>query len=102
MPVAGACCDEVFAVWGAPIASANGARLAVDAARELLQAADELRSGLVADGLPPVWYGIGLNLGDVVAAHVGTNRHRQYTVIGDAVNAAARISDPSRVRSTIT
>jgi class 3 adenylate cyclase len=39
--------------------------------------------------LPP--FGIGLNSGQVVAANVGSDLRRQYTVLGDAVNIGARL-----------
>ena len=41
--------------------------------------------------IPEVKFGIGLNAGEVVAAHVGDSRRRQYDVVGDTVNVASRL-----------
>jgi adenylate cyclase len=50
-----------------------------------------LDARLAAEGLPSVTYGIGLHTGEVIAAHVGTELHRQYTLLGDTVNCASRL-----------
>jgi adenylate cyclase len=42
-------------------------------------------------GLPPLKVRIGINAGEVVFGEVGAKRQIGYTVIGDAVNAAARL-----------
>jgi adenylate cyclase len=41
--------------------------------------------------IPPVKFGIGMNSGFVVAAHVGGGKRRQYDVVGDTVNLASRL-----------
>jgi adenylate cyclase len=82
--------DEVFAVWGAPLASKDHASAALRCAQEVLRDAPLLQDRLRAYGLPDVDFGIGLNSGPVVAAHVGTDQRRQYSVLGDTVNLGAR------------
>ncbi len=83
--------DEVFAVWGAPMPDPDHASKAVACARAMQEANKALDERLASDGLPPVTYGIGVHSGDVIAAHVGTELHRQYTVLGDTVNCASRL-----------
>jgi class 3 adenylate cyclase len=42
-------------------------------------------------GIPPMQFGIGMNSGEVVAAHVGGGKRRQYDIVGDTVNLASRL-----------
>jgi adenylate cyclase len=44
-----------------------------------------------AKGLEPLGYGIGVNVGDVMYGNIGTISRLDFTVIGPAVNAAARL-----------
>jgi adenylate cyclase len=83
--------DEVFAVFGAPLAMADHAPVALRCARDMLDAGPSLSTTLRSEGLPPCRYGIGLHTGEVVAAHVGSRRRRQYTVLGDTVNIGSRL-----------
>jgi class 3 adenylate cyclase len=85
--------DEVFVVFGVPLALPDHARRATACALALVEHADVLDTSLVDAGLPPVRYGIGVHTGEVVAAHVGTAIRRQYAVFGDAVNRTARLCD---------
>ena len=89
--------DCVMAFWGAPVAMPDHARLAVDAALAMLQAMRELNAERAAQGAPPVLVGIGLNTGVMSVGNMGSDLRRAYTVIGDAVNLAARLEALSRV-----
>ena len=82
--------DEVFAVWGAPIPSADhptrvGVRDGDPGAHP------RLNTELLDKDAPEVSFGIGLNTGEAVAAHFGGRRRRQYDVVGDTVNVGARL-----------
>jgi class 3 adenylate cyclase len=57
----------------------------------LQRAVPTLNENVAELDLPPLRFGIGLNQGAVVAAHVGTKLRRQYDVVGDTVNIAARL-----------
>jgi adenylate cyclase len=41
--------------------------------------------------LPAVRYGIGINTGDVVVGQMGSSFRKQYDIVGDTVNTAARL-----------
>jgi adenylate cyclase len=83
--------DEVFAVFGAPLPVVDHPQVSLDCAMEIQQRAPELDAQLAGLGIPPVEFGIGMNSGEVVAAHVGGGRRRQYDIVGDAVNLASRL-----------
>lgn len=83
--------DEVFAVFGAPLADPDHSQHAVDCAAELQAERHRLTTVLEAHDLPELSYGIGVNSGPVVAAHTGSSVRRQYTVIGDTVNTGSRL-----------
>ena len=79
--------DGFMAVFGAPEPDPDAALHAVRAAREMLAQAE----ALVADGLPATRLGIGIHKGPAMAGLIGSGRRREYTVIGDTVNLAARV-----------
>jgi class 3 adenylate cyclase len=83
--------DEVFAVFGAPLPCENNAQATLDCAVEIQRQAPELDQELADLGIPPVKFGIGMNAGDVVAAHIGGGRRRQYDIVGDTVNLGSRL-----------
>lgn len=79
--------DGFLALFGAPFETANATQHAVDAAREMLIAMERNN-----EASPwPLRIGIGLHFGEVVAGNIGSPRRKEYTVIGDTVNLAARI-----------
>lgn len=85
--------DAVLAVFGAPLELD-------DPATEALAAAREISKNLAAD-VSELDAGIGVSHGSVVAGNVGAIQRFEYTVIGDAVNESARLSelakrDPTR------
>ena len=89
--------DCVMAFWGAPVAQPDHARLAVDAAVAMSAAMRQLNAERAARGEPALAVGIGLNTGVMSVGNMGSDLRRAYTVIGDAVNLAARLESLSRV-----
>ena len=89
--------DCVMAFWGAPIAQADHARRAVAAALAMDAALASLNAERAALGQPRIGAGIGLNTGPMAVGNMGSDVRRAYTVIGDAVNLAARLESLSRV-----
>ncbi|MDM0044614.1 adenylate/guanylate cyclase domain-containing protein [Variovorax dokdonensis] len=80
--------DCVMAFWGAPVPSDDHATSAVAAALEMAEAVKHLR---IADQDTEVNVGIGLNTGVMSVGDMGSLVRRSYTVVGDAVNLAARL-----------
>ena len=83
--------DGVMAYFNAPLPLANHELKAVECALEMQAAMRSWRELSEGFGLPPLKVRIGINSGDVVFGEVGARRQLGYTVIGDAVNAAARL-----------
>jgi class 3 adenylate cyclase len=81
--------DAAMALFGAPRAHGDDALRAVRAALEI-QALIPMKLS-AASG--PLAAHVALAMGDVVASRVGSERRREYTVIGEAANLAARLLD---------
>jgi adenylate cyclase len=92
--------DAVMAFWGAPLDDAQHAEHAVRAALDMQQAMEALVADLRARGLPPLQMRIGLHTGRVVVGNVGSQQRFSYTVIGDAVNLAARLEGANKAFGT--
>lgn len=95
--------DKLLAFFGAPIAHEDDAERAVHAALNMQAALDGLQTALPAPiGLADLQLKqqIGISFGSVFAGYVGTAWRREYTVMGDEVNLAARlmaVADPGRI-----
>ena len=79
--------DGFMALFGAPLDAPEAASQAVAAAREMLLALDHINEG----SHWPLRIGVGIHFGEVVAGNIGSPRRKEYTVIGDTVNFAARL-----------
>jgi adenylate cyclase len=79
--------DGFLALFGAPFEAPEAANHAVEAAREMLVAMDRVNHTTSW----PLRIGIGIHFGEVVAGNIGSPRRKEYTVIGDTVNFAARL-----------
>jgi len=88
--------DAVMAFWGAPIDDPLHADHAVAAAIAMQQEVIRLNREFEALGWPPLAIGIGVNTGIVRVGDMGSRLRRAYTVIGDAVNLAARLEGLSK------
>ena len=80
--------DGFMAVFGAPLSDGKDCANALEAAQEILaRVRKEVESGTIL----PTTVGIGLHAGEAVTGSIGSALRREYTVIGDVVNLAARI-----------
>jgi adenylate cyclase len=82
--------DAALCVFGAPVPRD-------DPAGDALRSARALAAHLSRD-VPEIDFGIGISAGIAVAGNVGAEHRFEYTVIGDPVNEAARLSDLAKQR----
>ena len=83
--------DAVMAQWGAPIGALDDCDRAMQAALDMMTGLDALNARWRAEARPTLEIGIGLNVGDVFAGNIGSDRRLEYTVIGDSVNVSSRL-----------
>jgi class 3 adenylate cyclase len=81
--------DGLLAVFGAPDSLPDHAQRATAAALEIAEVVQDRYRGTVQ-------VGIGVNTGRVIAGTVGGGGRIEFTVIGDAVNTAARVEQATR------
>ena len=83
--------DEIEAVFGAPVRTADHPDCAVRAAEEMRIALDRLNTERRGRGRPEVHHGIGIHSGTVLAGNVGSADRMVYAMVGDTVNVASRL-----------
>ncbi len=83
--------DGLMAYFNAPVAHPDHAVHAVRAALEMRRQLDSLNERRIRDGAPELSIGIGIHTGTAVVGSIGAPNRREYTVIGDTVNVAARL-----------
>jgi adenylate cyclase len=91
--------DGMLVVFGAPYPMADHAEQALNAALEMVREVDRFNRELEASGRAPISVGMGLDTGEVVAGHVGSDDRMEFTLIGVPVNNSAYLSKvrPARV-----
>jgi class 3 adenylate cyclase len=98
--------DGIMAFWGPPFTGEEEqGRLACQAALDQLAALAAFRPELpdltgLKRGLPEIDLRIGIATGEVVAGSIGSDQTRNFTVIGDAVNLAARLEGANKIYGT--
>jgi len=82
--------DAALCIFGAPAAHEDAPTSALHAARDLVAGLHRL----------PLSAAVGVSAGPVVAGHVGAESRFEYTVVGDPVNAAARLTELAKSERT--
>ena len=88
--------DAIMAFWGAPLKQDDHAMKAVICAMEMEKKITELSKNFIQRRWPGPKAGFGLNTGLMAVGNMGSIYRMAYTVIGDAVNVAARIEPFTR------
>ncbi len=88
--------DAIMALFGAPALQPDQAYRAAVTAIEIQSAVEKFNQEQSKQGRDPIVVGIGINRGDVVAGTVGSAARMEYTVIGDTVNVASRLTSAAK------
>ena len=83
--------DAVMAVFGGLLPLEKPSQSAVEAAQAMRGRLVEMNRSWVARGWPALDNGIGIARGEVLQGSIGSKNRKEFTVIGDAVNTAARL-----------
>jgi class 3 adenylate cyclase len=90
--------DGILATYGVPVSPGDDAYRAARTALQILEYLDtfnELRPPFLE---APISAGVGIATGEVFVGNIGSVRRMEYTVLGDAVNAAARLESETKQR----
>ena len=83
--------DCIMAFWNAPLDNKYHAEMACLSAIEIEQELEIIQNEFKRKNLPSINVGIGINTGDCIVGNMGSVSRFDYSVIGDAVNLAARL-----------
>ena len=88
--------DCIMAFWNAPLDCDNHAEMAVRTSMECADETEKMKAEFRAKGLPDINIGSGVNTGTCIVGNMGSSTRFDYSVIGDAVNLAARLEAQTR------
>ncbi len=90
--------DGIMATFGAAIPSETQAADALAAVSDILSAVDAWNAARIAGGEVPIDVRAAVTSGSVVFGAVGDEQRLEFTVIGNAVNLAAKLERHTRVQ----
>ena len=88
--------DCIMAFWNAPLDCPNHAEMAVKTSIECAKETQAIKKEFKEKGLPEINIGSGVNTGTCIVGNMGSDMRFDYSVIGDAVNLAARLEAATR------
>lgn len=88
--------DAIIAFWGAPTLQEDHAVRACLAAIDMQKRLGPLRQRWAEEGKPQLSVRMGVNSGPMVVGNMGSAQRMNYTIIGDAVNLAARLEGANK------
>jgi class 3 adenylate cyclase len=84
--------DSLLVGFNVPFPQPDAAGRAWDTAREMLSSFARVHARWTASGGVATGLGIGIAAGEAIVGNVGSPHFMNYTVIGDAINTAARLT----------
>jgi len=84
--------DEIMVLFGVPVPGEDDVGQALRCAKAMIARCHEMN----ADREPPIFIGIGLAHGEMVAGCMGSEDRLNYTVLGDRVNLASRLCSQAK------
>ncbi|MDR2343119.1 MAG: HAMP domain-containing protein [Spirochaetaceae bacterium] len=96
----------IMTLWGTPETAGSPKQDALNCMRALLSMRAALRClnksrvCRLGSHIPLIKMGCGVNTGEIISGQIGSEERMEYTVIGDAVNIAARIEGPNDLFDT--
>lgn len=88
--------DAIMAFWNAPLPIEDHAYLSVKTAVEMLEALEKLKEKWEKENKTGIDIGIGINTADVTIGNIGSEKIKDYTIIGDGVNTASRLESATK------
>ena len=88
--------DEIFAVFGAPLATPDNEKKAVFCALDMIKKLDVLNKKYKDKFGREIKVGIGINSGEAVTGNLGSEDRIDYSITGDTVNTGKRIETISK------
>jgi adenylate cyclase len=94
--------DAIIAFWGAPLDQPAHAKLACFATLDMQKRLEEMRKQFREEERPQLFVRMGINSGPIVVGNMGSSQRMDYTIMGDAVNLAARLEGANKFYKTYT
>ena len=94
--------DAIIAFWGAPLEQLDHAILCCHATVDMQKRMVDMRKELMEAGRPQLLVRMGVNSGPMVVGNMGSAHRMDYTMMGDAVNLAARLEGANKFYKNFT
>jgi adenylate cyclase len=94
--------DAIIAFWGAPLDNSEHAKLSCIASIKMQKQMAKLRQQWEKEGMPSLFMRVGINSGNMVVGNMGSKTRKDYTIMGDNVNLAARLEGTNKFYGTWT
>jgi adenylate cyclase len=92
--------DAIMAFWNAPLSIEDHAYFAVKTAVEMLEDLEKLKEKWAKENKSGINIGIGINTAEVTIGNIGSEKIKDYTIIGDGVNTASRLESITKEYKT--